>query len=149
MKGPALRGQTTQDFAVGIGIFLLTVAFVFAFVPTVLSPYDAGVGASESAQADRTATMLVGNHSADGTPNAIPSDELDAIDDLDEDELHDRAGLPFSSRVNVTVRNVSDGTLEASTGERYDEQGAATATRIVRTDDDRCDPACRITVRVW
>ena len=30
------RAQTTQDFAVGISVFLLTVAFVFAYVPTAL-----------------------------------------------------------------------------------------------------------------
>ena len=27
------RGQTTQDFAIGIGVFILAVAFVFSFLP--------------------------------------------------------------------------------------------------------------------
>jgi hypothetical protein len=151
------RAQTAQDFAVGIGLFLLAVAFVFAFVPQVVSPYDVGIGASESAQADRAATMIVGNLSVEDRPNELDHDAADDYfeptpgNDVSVDQLRDRTGLPFSSRINVTVRNVETGNQPWSGGATYrDGQEAASATRIVRTDDpSTCEPACEVVVRVW
>jgi hypothetical protein len=55
MKGE--RAQTTLDFAIGASIFLLAVAFVFGFVPTMLDPFTS----SEDGRlvlADRTAQHL-------------------------------------------------------------------------------------------
>ncbi|MFC5136170.1 MULTISPECIES: DUF7287 family protein [Haloferacaceae] len=51
------RGQTQIDFAVGAGVFLVTLAFVIAFVPTLFEPF---------AVAD-TASPLVSDRIADGT----------------------------------------------------------------------------------
>lgn len=150
------RAQTAQDFAVGIGLFLLAVAFVFAFVPDVVSPYDVGVGASESAQADRAATLIVGNLSVEDRPNELNHTATDEYfspggGDLDADQLRQRTGLPFSSRINVTIRNVEDDSLRWSGGATHREgREAASASRIVRTDDpSSCEPACELVVRVW
>lgn len=152
------RAQTAQDFAVGISIFLLAVGFVFAFVPTAITPLESGTGASEAAQADRTATIVVGNLSVEGEPNHLAED---AIDDAfsaggqfeDAEAIRERTGLPFSARVNVTVENVTTGDPERAdwtSGNVHREgQPAAAASRIVRTDGQSCDPACRIVVRVW
>jgi len=52
------RGQTTIDFAVGMGLFLVLVAFVFAFLPSLFAPFDSDSGASLVA-ADRSADRLV------------------------------------------------------------------------------------------
>lgn len=52
-----MRGQTTLDFAVGVSIFLIVVAFVVAFVPTMLEPFD-GSAQEETAVADRLADDL-------------------------------------------------------------------------------------------
>lgn len=41
MKGQT-RGQTQLDFAIGMGIFLITVVFVLAFVPGILAPFESG-----------------------------------------------------------------------------------------------------------
>ncbi|GAB3681131.1 hypothetical protein GCM10028857_04880 [Salinarchaeum chitinilyticum] len=146
------RAQTAQDFAVGIGLFLLAVAFVFAFVPQVVAPYDVGVGASESAQADRAATLIVGNLSVDDRPNEIDNASTTTyFESASVAELRDRTGLPFSSRINVTVANVTSGESVWSGGAVHREgREAATATRIVRTNDpDTCEPACELVVRVW
>src|SRR6056297_1102575 len=98
------RGQTAQDFAVGIGLFLLAVAFVFAFVPQVVSPYDVGVGASESAQADRAASLIVGNLSVEDRPNELHASRTTTyFNGADVDALRNRTGLPFTARINVTV----------------------------------------------
>lgn len=149
------RGQTVQDFAIGMSIFLLVVAFVFAFVPTILAPHDAGVGGSEAAQADRVATAIGGTLSEEGTPNTVDGGDLDDyfddLDALDDDELREEFGLPLTARTNVTVANVSDGEVRHEAGQTHRaDRATTTATRIVRTtDDEGCDPACRITVRVW
>ena len=33
------RGQTTLDFAIGVSVFLIVVAFVLAFVPGMVQPF--------------------------------------------------------------------------------------------------------------
>lgn len=148
------RAQTAQDFALGISVFLLAVAFTFAFVPTILAPFDAGTTGSQSAQADRVATTVVGNISAADQPNlVVDNDTLN--DEFDtEADLAGVYGLPNTASVNVTVTNISSGEIVGdptlTKGEPVDQdQQVGTATRIIRTTDDRCDPACRITVRVW
>lgn len=151
------RAQTAQDFAVGIGLFLLAVAFVFAFVPQVVSPYDVGVGSSEFSQADRAATMIVGNLSVEDRPNELNHTRTSAFfdGDLDTRELQNRTGLPFTARINVTVTTVSDaanGSIQSGwAGGAQHRSGleTATASRIVRTTNGTCNPACRVTVRVW
>jgi len=150
-RGDRNRGQTAQDFAVGIGLFLLAVAFVFAFVPQVVAPYDVGVGPSESAQADRAATLIVGNLSVEERPNEINTSRIDYFDGRSVGTLQNRTGLPFSSRINVTVTNVTTDDLVWSGGALHREgREAATATRIVRTNDpNTCEPACELVVRVW
>lgn len=52
------RGQTTLDFAVGMSVFLLTLAFVFTFVPGMLAPFDDTTQA-ETPAANRVAEDLV------------------------------------------------------------------------------------------
>lgn len=151
------RGQTAQDFAVGIGLFLLAVAFVFGFVPQVVEPFETGVGASEAAQADRAGALIVGNLSVEDRPNELNHTATDRyFDGLDADELRNRTGLPFSARVNVTVRELSDDTLVSGATSTWaagvshrEGREAASATRIVRTTGDQCDPGCRVVVRVW
>lgn len=51
------RAQTTLDFALGVTVFLLTVAFVFSFTPGMLEPFTASTQ-QETAAADRLADQL-------------------------------------------------------------------------------------------
>jgi hypothetical protein len=53
------RAQTTMDFAIGAGVFLITVAFVVAFVPTTPQPFD-GRTQENTVAADRIASQLAG-----------------------------------------------------------------------------------------
>ena len=53
------RAQTTMDFAIGAGVFLVTVAFVVAFIPTMLQPFD-GNTQDNTVAADRIASQLAG-----------------------------------------------------------------------------------------
>jgi hypothetical protein len=53
------RGQTTLDFAIGVSVFLIVVAFVLAFVPGMVQPFQASTQ-QETAAADRLAEQLAG-----------------------------------------------------------------------------------------
>ncbi|WP_312910393.1 DUF7287 family protein [Natronosalvus caseinilyticus] len=148
------RGQTTQDFAVGIGVFLLAVAFVFSFVPSLITPFSAST-APESAQADRIAGEIVTEYSS-GEPNDL---DLAALEDDDPDEL-EKLGLRDTGsvridRINVTVVNATRDP-QFGVGDEYRGQSAGSATRIVTVSNTSampggvdCDPACRLVVRVW
>ncbi|MFB6192448.1 MAG: hypothetical protein ABEI11_03910 [Haloarculaceae archaeon] len=51
------RGQTTLDFAIGVGVFLLVIAFVLTSVPNLLEPFDRSVQ-DDTVAADRIADHL-------------------------------------------------------------------------------------------
>ncbi|WP_049893533.1 DUF7287 family protein [Halogranum rubrum] len=51
------RGQTTLDYAIGAGVFLVTVAFVVAFIPSMIQPFDQSAQ-EELVASDRVATQL-------------------------------------------------------------------------------------------
>lgn len=54
------RAQTPIDFAVGASVFLLTLGFVIAFVPTVFDPFAGGATAMPVVS-DRVAAGLAGD----------------------------------------------------------------------------------------
>lgn len=156
------RGQTAQDFVIGIGVFILAVAFVFSFLPSILTPYDSAVGGSETAKAERIANQIVHDTTSVNGSNELDRDAFEATY-ADEDlsaELALRASATddviFDS-VNVTVRTLEGdpvNTTALAGGEPYDNQPAASSARIVTIDDtsadpEDCDPACRLEVRVW
>jgi hypothetical protein len=158
------RAQTAQDFALGIGFFIVAVAFVFAFVPSMLTFTTADPGVKAASQADRASTSLVRDLGTDERPN-----ELNATLTADyfnesgsEPALRDDLALPNSSFVNVTVRsldgsdvlNLTDSNgnwIELAGGRTYPKrQPAAEVARVVSmADEDRCDPGCQLIVRVW
>lgn len=70
----ANRGQTLNDFAIGMALFMLTVAFVVAFIPTMYAPFDAPGEDGDAIRADRAASRLLGTVLAD------PSGELQRAD---------------------------------------------------------------------
>lgn len=154
------RAQTVQDFAVGIGIFLLAVAFVFSFVPTVITPFE-NAGGTSTAQADRIAATIVENASAGNQTNKINASVFDDGERYggNSSSLAGPLGLRESSgtaidHVNITVIDIDDIHKETpspvtGSGDNYDEQVGASATRIVTTDGNTCRPACQLVVRVW
>ncbi|SEH12245.1 hypothetical protein SAMN04487967_0720 [Natronorubrum sediminis] len=150
------RGQTTQDFAIGIGVFILAIAFVFSFLPTILTPFDSSASGGQTAQADRIADHIV-NDSGDG--NELEWVELaDKYDDKNQSEFADEFGLRESDgivydRVNVTIEDLEgEYTSDLTVGDDYDDESAASSSRIVSVDDSENDPecdTCRLVVRVW
>lgn len=121
-----VRGQTGIDFVVGVGIFLLTMAFVVGFVPGMFAPF--GHGTQAPIVADRAADSLIyGNWSA--APGTV------TLNDTKTDRFFSAppAGTTFgisSTRWNVTLEN---GTATLSAGRPVPTDGASvsTATRVV------------------
>jgi hypothetical protein len=58
------RAQTTLDFAVGMSVFLLTVAFVLSFTPNIVAPFSES-GTEDTVTANRVASQLVEGTLAD------------------------------------------------------------------------------------
>jgi hypothetical protein len=159
------RAQTAQDFALGIGFFIVAVAFVFAFIPSMLAFTTADPGAKAAAQADRSSTSLIRDLGTNERPNelngTLTADYFNRS--ASESALRKNLSLPNISFINVTVRtldgddvvNVSDrngNEIRLAAGREYpQQQPAAEVARVVTVvnDDDACDPACQLVVRVW
>ncbi|WP_117591728.1 DUF7287 family protein [Haloprofundus halophilus] len=143
------RAQTTIDFAIGAGVFLLAVAFVVAFVPSMLSPF-AGGGQEDTVVADRVASQLVGGTlSAPETPYRVDGEcaaaffdasvagDPDCEFDTDASTVNERVGVSDRVRLNVTL----DGDRTGDGVERlcWDDD----ERRIVEADASGCDDANR------
>src|SRR6056297_2954004 len=66
------RGQTTQDFAIGVSVLLLTVIGAFVFTQGgALSVYEGTSPGVAQPQADRIATYIVEDYSVEDEPNVL------------------------------------------------------------------------------
>jgi hypothetical protein len=143
------RAQTTHDYAVGIGVFLLTVAFVFSYVPTALGTIESGGTGSDSAIADRLSTAIVANLSIDGYPNRLNNSSVSTFfNDSSMSTIRTEYELRNSTLANVTLEYANGTAIpgrDVHAGAQYADQQAATMTRLVVIDNDRY----RLVVRVW
>lgn len=158
------RGQTSQDYALGIGIFLLTLSFVIGFFPSVLEPYDTGAGAAESATANRVADAIIAAVESGGGANDLDSTAAAAYfrSNLSESNVGSNLSLREGTSLNATVVTLNRSSTVSVTGpsgnpvvlaggDDYDNQSAVTVSRVITMKDDVavCRPACRLVVRVW
>lgn len=166
------RGQTTQDYVVGISIVLLTVTGVFAFVPAVFDTVDDPVERNAYTQAEALGDHLVATHTADGTDRQVSFARIDeTLSTLDgriesgtASSLLASAGIRQDDgrirRVNVTLTPgvLNDTRPVAAAGDPFVRSGtntteaAATVTRFVHLgNESRCGDSglCQLTVRVW
>lgn len=112
------RAQTLYDFAIGMTIFLLVIGYVFAFVPGLFEPFTPETDSSP-VRADRTVDFLTEDLLAEnGTDaalndsctevffgtNGTPSNACSRLSAQgDESTVRDRAALPDTTNVNVTL----------------------------------------------
>lgn len=155
------RGQTTQDFAIGISLFLLTAIFVFVFLPTIFTPFDSGAAAGTQQQADRIAATIVDEYSMENRQNwlnASFSGDVVGSPGASVDDLRQRYGTEDFRFINVTLQRIDGSTIPGvqGGGTGYDGQQAGTVTRVVVVPDvEECSPGgadgrvCRLVVRVW
>jgi len=158
------RGQTTIDYAVGVGLFLLVVAFVFAFLPSIFAPFSGDSGTlpvltdrgadrlssdllveSPRRPAALNATCTEGFFDADGS---VPAGCRYATDG---DDLAGALGVDAPAiSINVTVGDGTgarslDGTELSAGPAPPSNADAVTARRIVFLEGE----SGRLTVRMW
>jgi hypothetical protein len=160
-----MRGQTSIDFVVGMSVFLLTVAFVVAFLPGVFEPFTAS-GAGDALTSDRTASLLAEQVLADpANPSVVDpacaAEFFDAAGDgaggvagcqftTDAADLDAALGLGPATTVNVTIEET--GTVESAGGvtlaagpEPPESESVVVSRRVVLLGDADRD----LYVRVW
>ncbi|MFQ3285214.1 hypothetical protein [Natronomonas sp.] len=160
------RGQTMLDFAVAMGVFLVTVLFVLAYAPTMFDPFAGGSG-TKLVVADRAATTLSADVLAASTaePGVLSASCLIAFfgggdDKCSTGEYLDSNDIPAvtNRNYNVTIHdlNASVDTPATPLDEPDDIEltksnsgsvptDVAVATRTVSIEGD----PYRLTVRVW
>ncbi|MFB6125906.1 MAG: hypothetical protein ABEJ79_01200 [Halolamina sp.] len=158
------RGQTTIDYVIGVTIFLLVVAFVFAFVPTTFAPFSGDDGRL-LVVADRTADhltddLLVAEPTEPAVFNATCTAEFFGTDgsfpagcryDADGGDLP--AALDVTTpgvRLNATVeRNGSVASVDGVTLAAGDAPGNADDVNVARRLALIGGEQYRVYVRVW
>jgi len=149
----------------GIGLFIVTVVFVYSFIPTALSFTAADPGPMEAKQASRASSELIANLSVGERQYTLNStatgDFFNASSS--EENMTEALELPITVNVNVTLRALRDddvvsvldsngNNIRLAGGTEYPEnRPAAEVVRIVQMidRDTDCDPACQLIVRVW
>lgn len=160
------RGQTQLDFMIGIGIFFIATAVVFAGASSFLQPFT--TGQENIAAGDRVADKLTNSHlttderqyvldkectvvffeSLRNSPETPPEDCR--FSEMDSDtELTEVFGIDSTYYVNITIENQSgivsmDGTTLAAGS--IPDTGTVTLTqRVVRIEDQTYYAYVRIT----
>lgn len=166
-----MRGQTTLDFGIGAGLFVVALVFVVAFVPTIFDPFYTGSSAN-LVVADRAASTLASDVLATSTADAgsLSTGCVVAFADSNQTLANERCAndpsvsdldetLSLSGRnVNVSIHAMNGTADEPAEIEWEGESVALTwnnsnsiptdvafATRTVRIDGQQY----RMTVRVW
>lgn len=144
------RGQTTFDFAVGITLFLLVVAFAFISVPGFIAPYQGGE-ASETLLADRAASQLATDElAAPGERYALDPDRIDAFFGAADPAAALGVG-DYDLNVTLTALNGTEPAFEnRSVGESPSGNAAVSRSRrVVSVPGESGRVWADLTVRVW
>lgn len=150
------RGQTLQDFALGVTLFVLTCTFVFGLFPGYLAPFTAGADGSDQMRTERVSQQLVLNHSTPGDENVLNVTKLHRTLSLSQSNLRERYGLARVASINITVMDsnnqsivVENGTRLATSQDSRNQPAASTARTVRLSNQSLCRPGCRLVVKVW
>ncbi|WEL17879.1 Putative pilin/flagellin [Halorhabdus sp. SVX81] len=144
------RGQTLQDFVLGISIFMLGFVLVLSLIPGLLTPFESSVGANEQAAADRVTSTIVSNLSMPAQPNTLNGTNAMALFSLSTTDLKDRFGVGSSMHLNVTVEYLDGSAPVAMVGDPVTRDEFGKSSRIVSVDvPGSTEPAYRLIVKVW
>lgn len=142
-----VRGQTTQDYAIGIGLFLLIVVFALTFLPAILTPFETIDEDQREAQAERVANAIVDRAAVEG--QRVHLNETVLTGQLSMTDTPGAFGLTDTIDINATLRSLSSDARVGSGGSAHDGQAIGTWARIVSTESGACTTGCRLAVRVW
>lgn len=122
------RGQTLNDYAIGMSVFLMTVAFVFMQVPALMGPFTGAPDPGMTVKAQQTSSMLVENYLAGNQYSDQPS-TLDeectkaffagndaASCPYNGEELTDAFGLQDHRSTRIVITNPSGSSVASLDG---------------------------------
>ena len=167
------RGQTVQDYLLGVVVMFLAVVFVFGYLPSMFDAYDSPTDTLRSDQADRAAEYLVSNYSVGDRPNVLKYREPGGINRTlsrdggmaagrEQTALNTSTDRRLRPNVNVILVNstvltsrddlipLTDGGVPYAYGDEYNGQPAERSVRVVQLNgSSQCSPTCWLVVRVW
>lgn len=155
-KNRADRGQTINDYLLGMILLLLSIALVFGYFPGIFQPFETEVSNEEEAMATNLAAELVDNSTVGESQQTVNLTVLDqTMADFDEDS--EPAGIPEWLQWNATVLDSEGEVIEhehnnekIQNGSVWRDDLAGSTVRFVSAvDNDDCGEGCRILVRVW
>lgn len=160
------RGQTGIDFVVGMGVFILTIGFVVAFVPGMLTPFSDDT--TGPLVADRVADDLVSATLVAGPGHTtLDVASMETFFTQDIDDASRQFAVPSSYNLNVTVERDVPGSSRRDVlrlspdgprlalGEPVPTVGGSVSktARVVALDDDAVldndGNSAVVVVRIW
>jgi len=145
------RGQTANDYLIGIIIVLVTLVTVFGYFPSIFDPFEDPVSSDDRAMADNLADELIANNTMSGTQQTLNRTAFE--DDLsDSATLKQRAGIKEWRQINVTIEKVESVIIRGDDDDNFAQATvpAATTVRFVRLAGHAdCNDGCYLIVRVW
>ena len=132
------RGQTTFDFAIGVSVFLLAVAFVFSFVPGMVQPFTSS-GQEEMAASNRLADRLATDALTDGEPYILDTACTETFFNASlngSDTTCDFEGKTVEEALSLGIRTNLNVTLVGNTTAINDPADGPTETTLCLNVDD-------------
>lgn len=140
------RGQTTLDYLVGVTIFLLTIALIFAFIPASFEPLETDWGA-KAMESDRAISHLAGTELAKDSqkPFILDQSKTNTFFSRPDANLSEDIGLPSTAHVNLTIQKNESNVIHRRGQPRPASGSVVTAKRSVLLDGSQY----RLVIRVW
>ncbi|WP_135665897.1 DUF7287 family protein [Halorhabdus rudnickae] len=145
------RGQTLQDYVLGISIFIVGIFIVLSMFPGLLGPFHSDIGRDKQATADRVSSTIVSNLSVPEQPNHLNTTATRNLFALSTSDVRTRFNLSRPTQLNVTLEALNGSAQFETVGDGITRNQTAISTRIVHVNvtSGNCDPACRMVVRTW
>ena len=128
------RAQTTLDFAIAMGIFLLAIAFVFSFIPSLTAPFVTG-GQDGSVTGDRIASHLA--EGGLGNPNEPYVVNTTCADTFFNESTQDASHVPLGCGYDGTGIHERVGVAD-----RHDVEVQLLRINATASGDDRFEFVC-------
>jgi hypothetical protein len=143
-RGGRERGQTTLDFAIGMGIFFLVLGFTIMFIPGLFDPF-VGSTSEETVAANRVADSIANGMLADPGDPRVLDEACTTTFFLPENNDDDGNGFT-AAPTDCEFEEVDDLPVRVGLQGRPAGTGLDVRVTVVREDgdgDNRADPMCK------
>ena len=143
------RGQTANDFILGISVFLVSVIILFSLLTGLYTPFNAPIKSDQTVVASRVSDQVLQDLTPSNKSNTLSETyTADFFTTNDADDIREQYRLKQTVHINVSLVAVNE-SMSESVGESIGNHPVASSTRIVIDNGARCQPSCRLRVRVW